>query len=60
MIFEEIKKAVAQIAKIHYYDQNKDTRVKCDASHTGLGATLEQKTEDNERVRTARSNLGCG
>ena len=44
---------MAQIAKIHYYDQNKDTRVKCDASHTGLGATLEQKTEDNEWVPIA-------
>ena len=30
-----------------------DTLVKCDASHTGLGATLEQKTEDNEWVTIA-------
>ena len=48
LIFEEIKKAVAKIAQIHYYDPKKDTRLKCDASHSGLGATLEQKTDDNE------------
>ena len=30
-----------------------DTRVKCDASHSGLGATLEQKTDDNEWVPIA-------
>ena len=50
LIFEEIKNAVAKIAQIHYYDPKKDTRVKCDASHSGLGATLEQKTDDNEWV----------
>ena len=43
MIFEEIKTAVARIAQIYYYDPKKDTRVKCDASHSSLGATLEQK-----------------
>ena len=26
-----------------YYNLMEDTRVKCDASHSGLGATLEQK-----------------
>ena len=26
--------------------KKKNTRVKCDASHSGLGATLEQKTDD--------------
>ena len=52
-IFEEIKTAVARIAQIHYYDPKRDTRRKCDASHSGLGATLEQKTEDNEWVPIA-------
>ena len=47
LIFEEIKKVVAKIAQILYYDPKKDTRVKSDASHSGLGATLEQKTDDN-------------
>ena len=40
-IFEEIKTAVARIAQTHYYHPKKDARVKCDASHSGLGATLE-------------------
>ena len=33
---------MAKIAQINFYDPQKDTRVKCDASHSGLGATLEQ------------------
>ena len=53
LIFEEIKKAVARIAQNHYYHPKKDTRLKCDASHSGLGATLEQKTDDNDRVPIA-------
>ena len=53
MIFEEIKTAVAGIAQIQYYDPKKETWIKCDASHSGLGATLEQKTEDNEWVPIA-------
>ena len=53
IIFEEIKTAVARIAQIHYYDPKKDTRVKCDASHSGLGAALEQKMEDNDWVLIA-------
>ena len=44
---------MARIAQIHYYDPKRDTRRKCDASHSGLGATLEQKTEDNEWVPIA-------
>ena len=48
LIFEEIKKAVAQIAQINYYDPLKDTRVKCDASNSALGASLEQKTNEDE------------
>ena len=42
-ILDEIKKARANIAKINYYNPANDTPVKCDASHSGLGATLEQK-----------------
>ena len=49
-VFEEIKQSVANIAKLKYYDPSRDTRVKCDASHNGLGASLEQQTEKNEWI----------
>ena len=49
-IIEDIKKAVANIAKLNYYDPAKETRVKCDASHSGLGASLEKQTENNDWV----------
>ena len=44
-MFEGIEKAVTNIAKLEYYDPAKETRVKCDASHSVLGASLEQKAE---------------
>ena len=49
-IFEDIKKAVANIDKLNYYDPAKETRVKCDVSQSGLGASLEQQTENNDWV----------
>ena len=51
--FEDIKKAVANIALLNYYDPSKQTRVKCDASHSGLGATLDQWSKQNEWVPIA-------
>ena len=33
-VFEEIKKLVANIAKLKYYDPARESRVKCDASHS--------------------------
>ena len=53
LIFEEIKTAVAKIAQINYYDLQKETRVKCDASHSGLGATLEQSTKGEDWIPIA-------
>ena len=53
LIFEEIKKVVAWIAQNDYFDPLKETRVKCDASHSGPGATLEQKTDEDEWVPIA-------
>ena len=38
------------IFKLNYYDPAKETRVKCDASHSGLDASLEQQTENNDWV----------
>ena len=46
VVFDAIKTAVANITKVHYYDANRETRVKCDARHDDLGATLEQQKEE--------------
>ena len=42
--FVNILQLIGNITKFHY-DQNRNTRVKCDASHSGLGAVLEQEVE---------------
>ena len=46
VVFDAIKEALTNITKLHYYDANRETRVKCDASHDGLGATLEQQNDE--------------
>ena len=46
VVFNAIKEAVANITKVRYYDATRETRVKCDASHDGLGATLEQQNDE--------------
>ena len=53
VVFEEIKKAKANIALLNYYDPSKQTRVKCDANHSGLGATLDQWSDQDEWVPIA-------
>ena len=40
--FNKIKKEICNTVMNHHFDVNLDTRVKCDASHLGLGASLEQ------------------
>ena len=50
VVFDAIKNALANISKVNYYDANRETRVKCDASHNGLGATLEQQTDEGSWV----------
>ena len=37
-----IKNKITKITEHKHFDKEKPTRVKCDASHKGLGATLEQ------------------
>ena len=44
--FNTIKSHIAKIVENKHFDDTKDTRVKCDASKLGLGATLEQKTDN--------------
>ena len=53
LAFEDIKNAVANMATINYYNPSRETRIKCDASLSGLGATLEQNSEQNEWVPIA-------
>ena len=40
--FDSIKSAVAQTPILRYYSLNEEVTVQCDASQTGLGATLMQ------------------
>ena len=44
--FQKILELVAEITDLYHYDPAKRTRVKCDASHSALGACLEQETEE--------------
>ena len=51
--FSIILQLIANITKMFHYDQNRKTRVKCDASHSGLGAALEQEVESDVWVPIA-------
>ena len=44
--FEEIKTRIANATENSHYNPQLETRVKCDASRSGLGAALEQLTVD--------------
>ena len=44
--FIEIKNCIAKATSNSHYNPQLETRVKCDASRTGLGAALEQLTVD--------------
>ena len=44
--FSNIKKLISKLIENKDFDVDKETRVKCDAGKLGLGATLEQKTND--------------
>ena len=45
--FSNILQLIANITKMFHYDQNSKTRVKCDASHSVLGAAFEQEVESD-------------
>ena len=51
--FRNILQFIANITKMYHYDQSRNTRVKCDASHSGLGAALEQEIEKDVWVPIA-------
>ena len=51
--FRNILQLIANITKMYHYDQGRNSRVKCDASHSGLGAALEQEIENDVWVPIA-------
>ena len=51
--FQKILEIIANITKMHHYDATKQFRIKCDASHKGLGAALEQEFEPDNWVPIA-------
>ena len=51
--FSNILQLIANITKRFHHGQNRKTRVKCDASRSGLGAALEQEVESDVWVPIA-------
>ena len=49
--FQKILDLIANIPNLYHYDALKASRVKCDASHSGLGACLEQEVAPNVWAR---------
>ena len=44
--FNKIKTQISKIIENKHFDVDKETRIKCDVSKLGLGASLEQKTNN--------------
>ena len=42
-VFQKILDPIADIPNLNHYDASKASRVKCEASHSGLGACLDQE-----------------
>ena len=51
--FQKILELIAKITKMHHYDASKQCTIKCDASHKGLEAALEQELEPEKWVSIA-------
>ena len=51
--FNDIIILIAKIPSLYRFDSSKGSRVKCDASHNGLGACLEQEVEPGVWAPTA-------
>ena len=49
--FKNIKNKIHQIIENKHFDTTKQTRVKCDASAKGLGASIEQKHNNKSNCR---------
>ena len=48
--FQTIKKEILKITEIKHFKRNQPVRIICDASREGLGAVLQQKTEEGWRT----------
>ena len=44
-VLQKLLDLLAEITNLFHYHQAKKTRVKCDATHSGLGACMEQETD---------------
>ena len=51
--FTNFLQLIANITKMYHYDQGRNSRLKCDASHSGLDAALEQEIESDVWVPIA-------
>ena len=51
--FNDIINMIANIPSLYHFNSSKGSRVKCDASHNGLGACLEQEFEPGVWAPTA-------
>ena len=51
--FKNFLQLLANITKMYHYDQSRNSRVKCDASHSGFGAAIEQEIEKDVWVPIA-------
>ena len=56
-LFLSILARIVEIPKIYHYDASKQSRIKCDTSHKGLGAALEQELEPDMWVPTASTSI---
>ena len=55
IVFDNLKKQVANKVELRHFDIHRDTRIVCDASHNGLSAVLGQLNSDGWRPITFAS-----
>ena len=55
--FEKLKTETVKITEKSHFDMKEKTRLKMDASHNGLGATLEQLQDDQWKTIASASRF---